>query len=187
MDAILNANLESSLFMEKWYSGSDFPPAAYIRYHLNDINACIWGRKFNRKLFKSVAVDRWHFQKWCEMYKIPLPEFWFPPGWNLIPDFSLFDDNKTSDGEADNLANKDESDADKESRLRASRKARAACEQIAEILWKEQPDLNIANMVKHEHIQKYGGAHYENETVRSWIKDLAPPEIKGKRGRPKKD
>lgn len=187
-DAILNADLVSDLLMEKWHPGADSPPEFYIRYYIDDIYACIWGRKFNRKLFKFVGVNRWHFQKWCEMYNIPLPEFWFPPGWKIEPDRFMDDKSEAIDDETDDLVTKDETNADKESKLKANQKAKIACQQIAERLWKEQPDINIANMVKHDLIQKYGGGIcYIDDTVRSWIKDLAPPEIKGKRGRPKKD
>ncbi len=188
MDAILNANLVSSLSMEKWHPNSDSPPDSYIRYYLDDINACIWGRKFNSKLFKSIGIDRWQFKQWCEMYNIPLPEFWFPPGWKIEADRFFDDDAEGIDGEIDDLTNQDESNSDRESKLKANQKAKIACQQIAERLWKEQPDINITDMVKHDLVQKYGGANcYIDETVRSWIKDLAPSHIKGKRGRPKKD
>lgn len=130
---------------------------------------------------------RWDFMQWCEMFGIPLPGFWFPPGWKIEPDRFMDDESEEIDGESNDLANKDETNADRESKLRANQKAKIACQQIAEHLWKELPEINIANMVEHDFIQKYGGgAHYENETVRSWIQDLAPSNIKGKRGRPKK-
>jgi hypothetical protein len=128
------------------------------------------------------------------MYNIPLPEFWFPPGWNISPNRLLYDDLEAVDGETNDLSNKNETDADKEVKLKTNQRARAACEQLAELLWKDNPDLNIANMVEHEIIKKYGARFYEgdiirrfgDETVRRWIKDLAPPHIQGKPGRPKK-
>lgn len=58
MNAILSAELVSSLLMEKWHPGSNNPPEFYICYYIDDIYARIWGRKFNRKLFKFVSVDR---------------------------------------------------------------------------------------------------------------------------------
>jgi hypothetical protein len=188
MNAILSTELVSSLSMEKWHPGSDSPPESFIRYYIDDIYACIGGHKFNRKLFKSVGIERWYFQKWCEMYNIPLPEFWFPSGWKIEPDRIFADESEEIDDEADDLTNKDETNADKDSKLKANQKAKIACQQIAEYLWKEQPSINITDMVKHELIQKYGGgAHYENETIRRWIQVVAPAHIQGKRGRPKKD
>lgn len=194
MNAILNAELESSLEMNKWHSGSDTPPEFFIRYHLDNIKACIWGQKFNRKLFKFVSVDRWYLQKWCEMYNIPLPEFWFPSGWKIEPDRFMDEESEEIDGDTNDLVNKGETDADKESKLRICQRARASCQQLAELLWKDNPELNISEMVRHEVIIKYGARYYEgdivrcygDETIRRWIQDLAPTHIKGKRGRPKK-
>ena len=186
-NAILNADLVSDLSMDKWHPGAASPPEFYIRHYIDDIYACVWGRKFNRKLFKFVGVNRWYLQKWCEMYNIPLPEFWFPPGWKIVPDIFKDDESEEIGSETNDLVNKDETIADKDFKLRANQRTRATCEQIAEILWKENPYLNITDMVKHEVIQKYGGSHYEDDTVRNWIKELAPPNIKGKRGRPKKE
>jgi hypothetical protein len=37
-------------------------------------------------------------------------------------------------------------------------------------------------------IQKYGGANfYQEETVREWLKQVAPREVKNRRGRPRKN
>ena len=58
LNAILNADLVSSLSMEKWYPESDSLLEFYIRYYIDDIYACIWRRKFNHKTFNSVSVDR---------------------------------------------------------------------------------------------------------------------------------
>ncbi|MBD9356345.1 hypothetical protein [Methylomonas albis] len=189
-DAILNAHLVSDLSMEKWHSKSDCPPEFFIRYHLTDIEQCIWGRKYNPKFFKSVGIMRWDFKRWCEMFGIPLPEFWFPPGWKIEPVLYIdnYDESEPNHVEADDLAGEDDLQSDGEAKLRASQAARTACRQIAERLWKEQPDINIASMVKHDLIQIYGGGNfYVEQTVRGWIADLAPSHIQGKRGRPKKE
>ena len=158
-NAILEDDLVSDLSMEKWNPKSDSPPEFFIRYHLSDIEQCIWGRKFNSKFFKSVGIMRWDFLRWCDMFGIPLPEFWFPVGWKIAPGRYFDDEHEGIDGENEELPNGVENHTDGDSKLRASQIARVAYRQIAERLWKEQPDINIASMVKHDLIQKYGGGN----------------------------
>ena len=176
INAILEADLDSSLLMEKWYSDSDTSPDMHIRYYINDIYTCIWGKKFNRRLFKIISITRYSFKTWCELYDIPLPEFWFPSGWKYQPDrYSLLDDENAETQDHENTSSK----------LRKNQETRIACRQIAEQLWKEDSTINITEMVKHGIIQKYGGGkNYGDDTVRRWISELAPPDIRGKKGRP---
>jgi hypothetical protein len=69
---------------------------------------------------------------------------------------------------------------------RDNQRYRAACQVIAEVLWKANPDMTIADMSKHELIRTYGrGANYGQETVRDWIKVVAPTAVREKRGRPR--
>jgi hypothetical protein len=84
MDAILSCHLPcTTLYIEK-YQGTDRQEARlFIRSWLDDINDCIEGQSFDRKLLKWARIERWALQQWCERRRIPLPEFWFPPGWAL--------------------------------------------------------------------------------------------------------
>ena len=59
----------------------------YIRTYIDDVYACIHGKRFNRKLLKWAVLDRMDFHEWCKRRSIPLPEFWFPSGWKL--DFEM--------------------------------------------------------------------------------------------------
>lgn len=71
--------------------------------------------------------------------------------------------------------------------LRPVQQARIACTQIAANLWKENPTMPIAQMARHEIVRRYGGAsHYNEDTVTGWLRDVAPAEVRGKRGRPPK-
>lgn len=174
MDAILQGHLEcSSLSLEK-YQGDDREEASFhIRYWLDDVNACIWGKKFDRKLLKRASIDRNSFFEWCERRGIPLPEFWFPSGWQI--------EYKWPNEDAEQAADFDST------RLKPSQRARIASQQIASVIWKDEPTRTIASVCKDELILKYGGgAHYEEDTVRSWVKAEAPPEVSQKRGRPPK-
>jgi hypothetical protein len=113
MDAILQGHLYcETLGLEKHSAiYADLPQLA-IRYWLDDVNAAIAGDAFNPKLLKWAVVERWSMLQWCERRGIPLPEFWFPPGWNRDykwPDDSEPDEAVTSPaadngGSGDNAA-----------------------------------------------------------------------------------
>lgn len=82
MDAILQGHLPCyTLSLEKRHSESLSPPEFFIRHHIDKVDECIWGQKFDRKLLRWASIDRWAMQQWCERRSIPPPEFWFPPGW----------------------------------------------------------------------------------------------------------
>jgi|SRR6185437_13663520 len=177
MDAILNGNLVcSTLSLNKWQpeDGDDERPF-FIRHHLADVEACVAGVRFNRKLLRWGAIDRWDFLEWCERQGIPPPEFWFPKGWKLE-----FESPREDEDASDEAGSTSEL-------LRPSAQHRIACQEIAKALWKEEPDTTIAAMVKDERIRKWGGAaHYSEDTVRRWLSAVAPASVKEKRGRPPK-
>lgn len=84
MDAILRGDLPcETLSLEKWRPESTMPREFFIRQYIDEVYACIWGRKFDRKLLRWGTVERWAMRQWCERRNIPLPEFWFPPGWKF--------------------------------------------------------------------------------------------------------
>ena len=91
MVAILQAELLCiSISLEKPTNNPDLPPEFSIYRYLDDVEACIAGHRFNRKLLRLAIIDRYGFMTWCERRGIPLPEFWFPPGWKL--DYELPED-----------------------------------------------------------------------------------------------
>lgn len=175
----------------------------YIRTYSDDVYACIGGYKYNRKLLKWAVIDRHSFREWCEIRTIPLPEFWFPPGW--ADDYEMpeggsqalraYHEEPDSAGSVhiryepayiDDDPNKTRiTDEIPPQNVRANQKTKLSCQQIASVIWKEQPDCTIASMVKDERVQKYGGAdHYEDDTVHRWLKPIAPLSARRKPGRP---
>lgn len=65
-------------------------------------------------------------------------------------------------------------------------RARIACQQIALVIWKGEPDLTIAAMVQRKEIQKLGdAARYVPEVVQRWLSEVDPREPGKKRGRRK--
>jgi len=232
MDAILSAELPcESITLEKRH----FEPHEKefsVYFWIDDIYQCMWGHKFNRKLLRHASIGRYDFMLWCERRGIPLPEFWFPPGWNLeyeLPenetrpghwyvrkdwtseDWAAWreeqeesiatpasksdetiqadpgeqcDSQPLNESPPPDVETKQEESAEK---LRPNQNARIACQQIASVIWKNEPNRTIASVIKDELIQKYGGAApFADETVREWIKHVAPPDVRNRRGRPKK-
>lgn len=230
MDAILKGELDClTITLEK----RNFEPdeKQFSVYHwIGDIYDCIQDKSYNRKLLRWAQVARIDFKLWCERMNVPLPEFWFPPGWNLEydlpeghlpPGYFYYRRDWSSDdwkawqeeqdalkaGKADgtsqpppNESGLDQSLApvlqlasvspmeDAESKMRPNQEARIACQQIAKVIWQNESDRTIASVVKDELIQKYGGgSFYVDETVREWIKVVAPPHVRNRRGAPRKN
>jgi hypothetical protein len=169
IQAIFESEIDCiTLSMRKWTpdDGEDMKPY-FIRHYMGEIEACVIGKSFDRKFLKWAVINRYAFYKWCKDQGIPLPEFWFPPGWKIEYESAEFDSA--------------EQDAS------GSARSRVACQEIAKVIWKERPDSTIAALVKDPLVRKYGGgAHFDDETVRRWLSKVAPEEVKAKRGRPRK-
>lgn len=208
LDAILNDQLECMSLASEKYQGDD-PELAqlHIRYWLDDVYAAVNGQHYNRKLLKHAVIERWAFQDWCERRTIPLPEFWFPPGWTdyrwpsedyePIPEAPGTSETEPASEVAINLdatqtsvpgpIASSETENPAQPNLRNVQLAKITCQQIGKVIWKDHPDMTIAAMSKHDLILKYGGGqYYSEEVVRRWVKEVAPAEISAKRGRPKK-
>lgn len=205
LEAILNEHLDcATLFSEK-YDGDD-PEIApfYLRYWIDDIYAAVQGHSLNRKLLRHAIIERSAFRDWCERRTIPLPEFWFPTGWSdyrwpsedfepvpAAPVSVIPGEPCTSNSHGPMVATQAPAPVSEETetgtKLRPVQLAKILSQQIATVIWKEDPSKTIAAMVKDDRVQKYGGAqYYADETVRRWMQEKAPQEVSAKRGRPKK-
>lgn len=208
LEAILNDHLGcATLSPQKWNGSEVTDSSFYVRHWLNDIRAAIHGERYNRKLLNHAVVFRSDFKDWCERCSIPLPEFWFPPGWTdyrwpgddegflvgtTLPEYESPLRSGGDPSETDNDAPAASSvgapatppDATK---LRPSQQACVACQVIATSIWKEEPGKTIADMCRDERILKLGGAGwYDEGTVRRWLQKVAPAEVSAKKGRPRK-
>lgn len=197
-----------TLILARRPSDSKSDHSYYIRTHINDVYDCIGGISYKKKLLKWAIISRDDFKEWCERRSIPLPEFWFPPGWkyefeepefgtralwasHMEPDepggfavrFEIPDEVITTN----NISVSRSSDHDLESpTLTDSKKAKLCAQQIAIQLWREFPDRTIAEMSRDEIILKYSGAaNYQSGLVK-WLREVAPQNVKGKPGRPRK-
>lgn len=225
MHAILHGEVAcETMTLTKLPPDSKADPKYYIRTYIDDVYACVHGKRFNRKLLKWAALNRIDFHEWCERRGITLPEFWFPPGWKMdfeMPELGtyalqafhiepeqeggvhigylsprgVYEENEDQQDEVgivnrnDNaLLQNSSSPLEKEKILRTNQRIKIACQQIAGIIWKYDRKRTIASVVKDELIEKYGGAaSYNEDTVREWLKVVAPPEVRSRRGRPRKN
>lgn len=210
MGAILNGEIIcSTLCLDKLPSGSRSDPKYYIRTHIDDVYACIHGVAFKRSLLRWATLDRAGFLTWCSCRGITPPEFWFPPGWKyeyehpeeiwpgLIVRHQEPENDSTLVSFAYDWPAEPESieepvirealeDTNSPS-LRKNQAAKVACQQIAMVLWQKDSSRRIADVIRDDLIQEYGGAKYFNEdTVREWIKVVAPTDVRARKGRPPK-
>lgn len=165
---------------------------------------CIWGKRYKRSLMRWAQIPRYEFEDWCGRYSIPLPEFWFPTGWNqhyegpeygaralwvyhIEPDesggVSFGFDIPNSDENESVTAESSQNDPDK---LGANQQAKFIAQRMATQLWKEYPQRTITEMARDADILKYSGAAHYLTVLPRWLSEVAPKHIKGKRGRPRK-
>lgn len=209
MSAIIEGEVIcNTLCLDKRPFDSKSDPAYYIRTHSDDVYACIFGKKFNRKLLKWATINRIWFYEWCSRRCIDPPEFWFPKGWKLeydqpiggYPGFAMKhmepDNERTTvafsfdwpDEEAGDVINFDGDDDVSSDSLRPSQRAKIASQTIAYNLWKANKGISIADMARCKEILDLGGARpYVYEVVRRWLSEVAPAEVKARKGRPKKN
>lgn len=211
MNAILSGEIICpTLCLDKLPSGSKADPRYYIRTHIDDVYACIHGTKFSRKLLKWATLERSSFLEWCSCRGIVPPEFWFPPGWkyayespdgihpglivrhnepsdeNTFASFTYEWPEREFEADSDVIAEVAEEASNPS--LRQNQLAKIACQQIAVAIWQKEPSRRIAEVIRDELIQEYGGAKYFNDdTVREWIKVVAPADVRARRGRPRKE
>ncbi len=163
-------------------------PQTSIRHNAKVIDACIDGERYDRRFLKAHSILRWEFAGWCDKSAIPLPAFWFPPGW--LTDEPGYPASLRKPMESITLASLDKetrpvaTDAKKKPRSNDAiwEEARAAAKAIraeAGLL----PSLEVAKRI---HANKQlSASRFTVEAIRKRIADLAPPEFRGKAGRPK--
>lgn len=197
IDAIHKAELAcESITLEKREFEKDEAKFSFY-YWVDDFFSTTSGQSINRKLLKWAGINRLDFMQWCQRMNAPLPEFWFPQGWNLhyqLPENEippgLWYELKQWPKEKrktylDNLI-KSEPDQSAQTDLntRPSQMARIACQSIAINIWKLDKSVSIADMVKRSEIQELGnGKYYVYEVVRRWLSEVAPLEVKARVGR----
>ncbi|MDO8961851.1 MAG: hypothetical protein Q7V02_07105 [Methylophilus sp.] len=171
-------------------------------YWVDDFFSTASGTYVSRKLLKWAIVSRYDLLDWCKRMNAQPPHFWFPEGWNL--EYSI-EEGELKPGHGYRIKfwteeqrnayfeefGEDDQDEDLRTnnvKLRKSQEAKVACRQVAGSIWKQDKTRTIASIINDPILQELCGAkYYDVETVRGWINDLAPDEIRNHRGRPKKN
>lgn len=206
MDAVLNGQIYcETLLLAKRPSGSIADPQYYVRTHLDEIYNCIWGKRYNRKLLHWALISRDDFFEWCERRGVPLPEFWFPQGWKYDFEWPEFGTRASwarhqepsqeggfsvrfelPDNDESTLTDDESNEVKKGSATDTKNIIKLCAQNIAIQIWKEEKDKTIAEMARDERVLKYSGAVRDHETIRKWLREVAPSNVKGRPGRPKK-
>lgn len=213
MNAILNGDLVcETLSLERRRRDSETPPEFFIRHHIDDVYHCIAGLQFKRKLLRHAMIERWAMHQWCTTQNIPLPEFWFPPGWKLHFEWPY---SETDDQPADTPSPETttaslpesvseqatphakpqqvaaqpepmtgrEEEAEGRRKLDRRQRARIACQEIAARLWRDQPTADVKTIANTREVQAIaGGEEYDFEVVRRWIAEIDPRDPNNRRG-----
>lgn len=202
MGAILEGEIEcDTISLEKReYAKDEVKESIY--YWLGDIHRCIGGQRINRELMRWAYIQRHEFMAWCEAMNInPLPEFWFPSGWNYnyqLPEDGMYPgyrymlrhmDPKEKADFLQGLREQNQKPLPVDGpKTRVNQELRIVCQQLAKVIWTKESDRTIASVVDDPLIQEYGGAaSYNHETVREWVRAVAPDHVKNRRGRPRKN
>ena len=159
-DDILSYKLTPfNVSMEKRPSNSDIPAEFFIRAHTDTLYACL-NNDYHRRSLNFIEIEKDEFQKWCEQRDIALPEFWFSHS----------------------------SEVKKDKPLSVRDKAKLDCQQQAKSLWglEENKNLLPAHMSKKLKTECQLGQHYQLETIKRWIREVAPKNVLNKHGRPPK-
>ena len=185
MLAILKGHLECvTLSLDKWdpKKNDAVEKQFFIRTYIDEIYNGIAGHNFDRKLLDHARIDRPAMQLWCERQGIPLPEFWFPPGWKIDYQWPDIDDEQPAP------ANSDETKEEVRHRQDKRHRIQMACQQMAIMIWAKERTLTIKEVAIRKEIQEIADCgSYQLETVQEWIRDFDPRDPSQKRGRKRKN
>jgi hypothetical protein len=103
-----------------------------------------------------------------------LEKYWF----NLL-DIEIFEKENSR------VQNTNEQLVENDKKLRPNQRHRERCRAIAELLWKMNPEITIADMAHKDEINGIACENrippYSEDTIRDWINDLSPNRKPGRR------
>jgi hypothetical protein len=188
LNEIISLHLESSLITAK--ADGKENPEFYIRTYLDEINGCIEDARYPVRFLKFVHVTKWDFREWCERSGTTLPDFWFGTDYRWPADES--DDPLWAESAAKQFAKHPETAQHflrqtlEGQNLRPKLRMRYEAMLRALDLWIEDPERPIAQVAGQLWDEGHGKNEVELRTVESWIREIAPENVRNKPGRPKK-
>lgn len=126
---------------------------------------------YDRALLKSLFVSLYGVFMWATNFQIPLPDFAIPP--ELLRE------------SADEIAEVQEKKPTVTRRAIGELQDRAMVQGAAVTIWCDDPVKPIAQVIKHPAIKRLVGGKYVENTLRSWVIEVAPATVKRTPGRPK--
>jgi hypothetical protein len=143
------------------------------------LDDCLHRRRFDRDLLSLIYLPQWEFGAWLCGERMPLPDFWFPEEW--------------CKQNAARLGLPEEQDAEINDQPKVQKNPinaqvdKQLCQAIARTLWDQTPNMTIAAVCRHKAVLQYGnGSLYKGkDTLRNWLREVAPEAVRGRRGRPR--
>ena len=148
-------------------------------------------------------------QLWCDRHGIPLPEFWFPPGWGLEYKWpeeatgeEVVHDTEPASAESERPpesgrtsdaspagAQEGASGAAQEAQLRGTRaldrrqRGRIACEEVAKRYWIRHPGAIVKEVAGSHEVQEIApGSDFQLEVVQRWLGEVDTRDPTNRRG-----
>lgn len=171
---------------DKYNSGfrSEIRPY-YLNEHPAEIEDCLY-RKYDKNAINAFFIEAANLFEYCldrQVIKsdtgntsVDYPECW----WHLTG----YTDISCAEPDDGNLplvvANQP---------LRPNQIDKQICQAIAKTIWDFYPTMTITAMTKHNAILNHGGGklYTGKNTLRDWVREVAPENVRNNRGRPKND
>lgn len=154
-------------------------------YHVDEIppelENCLY-RKYNKDVLNAYFIEAENLFDFClnSQRKGFFTNLDFPSFWSDQVDALSIVHNESDAKEPEQTQVKAQS-------LRPSQIDKLVCQAIAKTLWDIYPTMNITAMSEHSAILEHGGGkiYIGKNTLRDWVKDVAPENVRNKPGRPK--
>jgi hypothetical protein len=137
-------------------------------------------REYSKDDLNTFFVQKKEVEEWLRIENEPVPSFWFSE------DDVQFHNKRRK--EIHCYSEVEPPSSQKPKKLRDCQIAKIQCQEIAKRLWLAEPKTRIAHMVNHEEVKiKGGGNRFTDKIVAKWLREVAPEDIRGRRGRSKKE
>lgn len=179
---LCRAVLNGKLYLVEEIFVSSRNDSRYVRnegfiYHIEEIPSAyedsVAERKYNKKILDSYLVSQVELFNFTSHENHPFPDFWWDDSIIIALGGHISEPSASS----------------KEQKIFTARTSvidKSICQAVAKTLWSIDPNINITKMTQHPSVLNYGGGknYLGKNTLRDWLRDVAPEHIKNKRGRP---
>ena len=130
-------------------------------------------RKYNKKALDGYLISQVVLFNFTSHDNHPFPDFWWDDSIIIALGGHISESSPST----------------KEQKVFTARTSvidKSICQAVAKTLWDIDPNINITKMTQHPSVLNYGGGknYLGKNTLRDWLREVAPEHIKNKRGRP---